>query len=149
VVENHVDALRRVMRGAAVGLDDRGGNFGVVTCLRYRLHRLPGVVGGILARTGFADGIGEDAAELIVEPLAVSDAPLRAVQLRALGGAMARVPADATAFAHRFRRLMVNVAPSYEGPEDPPARRAWVEELSADLMDGPGSTSGSWGRRVR
>ena len=35
-------------------------------------------------------------------------------QLRVLGGAMARVPADATAFAHRDRRIMVNVAAIYE-----------------------------------
>ena len=32
-----------------------------------------------------------------------SDAPMRVAQLRVLGGAMARVPADATAFAHRDR----------------------------------------------
>ena len=37
----------------------------------------------------------------IVEQLQASDAPMRAAQLRVLGGAMARVPVDATAFAHR------------------------------------------------
>ena len=31
---------------------------------------------------------------------------------------MARVPADATAFAHRRSRIMVNVAAFYEGPEE-------------------------------
>ena len=41
-----------------------------------------------------------------------SDAPMRVAQLRVLGGAMARVPADATAFAHRTSRIMVNVARS-------------------------------------
>ena len=33
--------------------------------------------------------------------------PLRAVQLRVLGGATARVPVDATAFAHRDKKIMV------------------------------------------
>ena len=40
------------------------------------------------------------------------------VQLRVLGGAMARVPAEATAFAHRDRRVMVNVAAMHERPEE-------------------------------
>ena len=35
-----------------------------------------------------------------------STAPRAVAQLRVLGGAMARVPADATAFAHRERRIM-------------------------------------------
>ena len=39
--------------------------------------------------------------------LEASDASLRVAQLRVLGGAMARVPADATAFAHRASRIMV------------------------------------------
>ena len=45
-----------------------------------------------------------------------ADAPCAVVQLRVLGGAMARVPADATAFAHRERRMMGNVVAMYERP---------------------------------
>ena len=45
-----------------------------------------------------------------------STAPMAVVQLRVLGGAMARVPADATAFAHRERRIMGNVVAMYERP---------------------------------
>ena len=43
---------------------------------------------------------------------------MRVAQLRVLGGAMARVPADATAFAHRASRIMVNVAALYESPDE-------------------------------
>jgi hypothetical protein len=43
---------------------------------------------------------------------------MRAVQIRALGGAMARVSADATALAHRNRRFMVNVAAMYQRREE-------------------------------
>ncbi|MGH3087387.1 MAG: BBE domain-containing protein, partial [Rubrobacteraceae bacterium] len=57
-------------------------------------------------------------------------------QLRALGGAMARVPADATAFAHRASRIMVNVAAFYDSPEDRAAREAWVEDFAAALHRG-------------
>lgn len=81
--------------------------------------------------TLFADRIDDAVATMIVERLSASDASMRVAQLRVLGGAMARVPADATAFAHRDRRIMVNVAAFYEGPEDKPARQAWADAFAA------------------
>ena len=86
-----------------------------------------------VARTMFMERIREAESRLIVERLEASDASLRAVQIRVLGGAMARVPADATAFAHRQSRIMVNVAAFYEGDHDRPERESWVEALSSDL----------------
>jgi hypothetical protein len=86
-----------------------------------------------VSRTMFTDRVGTAEAEAILGALAASDAPLRVVQLRALGGAMARVSADATAFAHRGSRIMTNVASFYTGPEDRPGREAWVAELAAEL----------------
>jgi hypothetical protein len=73
----------------------------------------------------------------MVEQLQASDAPLRVVQLRPLGGAMARVAPDATAFAHRNQRVMGNVAAFYAGPEDVDAKTAWVDRLTEALRDGP------------
>ena len=70
---------------------------------------------------------------MIVERLESSDATMRATQLRVLGGAIARVPADATAYAHRGSRIMTNVAAFYDGPEDKPVREAWVNEYAAEL----------------
>jgi hypothetical protein len=58
------------------------------------------------------------------------------VQLRVLGGAMARVAADATAYSHRDRRILVNVASFYEGPADKPRREDWVARLAAALSQG-------------
>jgi FAD/FMN-containing dehydrogenase len=57
-------------------------------------------------------------------------------QLRVLGGAMARVPSDATAFAHRDSRILINVAAFYNGPDDRPLRQAWVTEFAAALHQG-------------
>ena len=75
---------------------------------------------------------------------------MRVAQLRVLGGAMARVPADATAFAHRSSRIMVNVAAFYEGPEDKPVREAWVDGFTAALEQGdPGAYVNFVGRRRR
>jgi FAD/FMN-containing dehydrogenase len=86
-----------------------------------------------VAQTLFVDVIDLGVATTIMEFLHASDASMRVAQLRVLGGAMARVPADATAYAHRARRIMVNVAAFYEGPEDRPAREAWVSEFAAAL----------------
>jgi hypothetical protein len=52
-----------------------------------------------VARTGFLDHVALGAAEEIVVGLGEGSAAMNVVQLRVLGGAMARVPADATAFA--------------------------------------------------
>jgi FAD/FMN-containing dehydrogenase len=86
-----------------------------------------------VARTMFVDRIDRDVADTIVSTLEASDAAMRVAQLRVLGGAMARVPADATAFAHRASRIMVNLAAFYEGPEDRAAREAWVTDFEAAL----------------
>jgi FAD/FMN-containing dehydrogenase len=84
-------------------------------------------------RTMFLDRIGEGEAETIVERLASSDAASRVTQIRVMGGAIARVPNDATAFAHRDSKIMCNVASFYEGPEDKVRREAWVDEFAGKL----------------
>jgi FAD/FMN-containing dehydrogenase len=86
-----------------------------------------------VGRTMFVDKIDRDVGEMIVEYLLASDAVMRVAQLRVLGGAMARVPAEATAFAHRSSPIMVNVAAFYEGPEDLARREAWVTDFAAAL----------------
>ena len=85
------------------------------------------------ARTFFMDRVDVPTAAHIVERLDASDASLRAVQLRVLGGAMARVAPDATAFAHRDKRILGNVAAFIDAPEQRPEREAWVNALTADL----------------
>jgi FAD/FMN-containing dehydrogenase len=77
--------------------------------------------------------VDEEVAQTIVDRLEACDASLRVAQIRVLGGAMARVPADATAFAHRSSRIMVNVAAFYDGPDDRAIKDAWVAALAADL----------------
>jgi FAD/FMN-containing dehydrogenase len=89
-----------------------------------------------VGRTMFVDGIDRRVAETIVEHLQASDSPVRVAQLRVLGGAMARVPVEATAFAHRNSRIMVNLAAFYDGPEDRAVRDAWVGDFEAALRQG-------------
>jgi FAD/FMN-containing dehydrogenase len=49
---------------------------------------------------------------------------------------MSRVPVEATAFAHRASRIMVNVAAFYTSPEDRLVRDAWVTDFAAALRQG-------------
>jgi FAD/FMN-containing dehydrogenase len=86
--------------------------------------------------TMFMDLVDDDVAKTIFEYLSESDATMRVAQLRALGGAMARLPAEATAFAHRQSRIMTNVAAFYEGPEDKAVREEWVADFAGALRQG-------------
>jgi hypothetical protein len=87
-----------------------------------------------IARTMFVNSIDADRAALIVDTLSNSDATMRVAQLHALGGAMARVPADATAFAHRTKPMLVNVAAFYQGEAERELRKAWVTEFARGLQ---------------
>jgi FAD/FMN-containing dehydrogenase len=99
-----------------------------------------------VVHTMFLDRVDGDAAGTILEHLAASDAPVRVAQLRVLGGAMARVPAEATAFAHRGSRIMATVVCFYQGPADKPGRQAWLEEFAAALrQDDDGAYTGFLG----
>jgi FAD/FMN-containing dehydrogenase len=89
-----------------------------------------------VAHTMFLDHIDHNAAETILDHLQASDASLRVAQLRVLGGAMARVPVESTAFAHRRSAIMANVASFYDGPADKPVRQAWVNQFAAALHQG-------------
>jgi FAD/FMN-containing dehydrogenase len=92
------------------------------------------------ARTMFLDRIDTAVAGKILDQLAASTAQMPAAQLRVLGGAMARVPAEATAFAHRTSRIMVNIAAIYATPEEAPVHEAWVADVAATLSQGdPGA----------
>ena len=86
-----------------------------------------------VAKTMFVDTVGLGAVETIVERIKASDAMMAATQIRVLGGAVARVPAEATAYAHRDSRIMVNVAAMYQNPEERPKHAAWVEGLADEL----------------
>ena len=88
------------------------------------------------ARSLFMDTVDAAAAEAVVEHLGASTAPMAVAQLRVLGGAVARVPVDATAFAHRHRRIMAAVGCVYEQAADRPANDAWADRFAAALRQG-------------
>jgi hypothetical protein len=83
-----------------------------------------------IGRTLFADRMDKELAETLYDYLSRSDAAMRVAQLRVLGGAAARVSNDATAYAHRSRAMLVNVAAFYTTPEDRLVRARWVREFA-------------------
>jgi FAD/FMN-containing dehydrogenase len=118
-------------------------------------------------RTMFVESMDYEAAGTLCEYLSRSHATMRAVQLRPLGGAMSRVPAGATAFAHRSKPILVNVTAFSNGESDRRAERTWVSELATAIRqeddgayvnflgdDGPARIrsafpDGTWDRLVR
>jgi hypothetical protein len=88
------------------------------------------------ARTMFVNGIDLEAARTIVDRIQESSAMMAVTQIRVLGGAVARVAPDATAFAHRRSPIMANVAALYQRPEERVVHEAWVNGLSKQLEQG-------------
>jgi FAD/FMN-containing dehydrogenase len=87
-------------------------------------------------RTFFSDSFDDAAARELLDRLRRSTAQLPAAQIRILGGAVARVPEEATAFAHRQRRLLITVSAFYASPEETSAHRAWAADAADALRRG-------------
>jgi Berberine and berberine like len=88
----------------------------------------------VAVRNMFVDHIDESVGATIIDQLNRSNAWLRLVQFRVLGGAIARVAPDATAYAHRRSAIMINVVRAAENDE--PAARRWTEDLAQALYQG-------------
>jgi len=88
------------------------------------------------SRTLFIDHVDQSVAATILDHLRASTAMMAVAQLRVLGGAMARVPVEATAFAHRKRRIMVNLAGLYQQPIEKAKHEAWVTSFATALRQG-------------
>ncbi len=80
-------------------------------------------------RSLFLQALNDDIIHAIVEEAAAVMAPRTLVQIRVLGGAMSRVPADATAFAHRDKQALVMVASSGQGSADAELCQARTEQV--------------------
>ena len=92
------------------------------------------------SRTMFMERVSRSTAERVLDHLRQSTGMMAVTQFRVLGGAAARVPADATAYAHRTKRMMVNVAALFPHPEDAATHQAWVAGVVRDL-DPPDSSA--------
>ncbi len=82
-----------------------------------------------VSRSTFLDTLEQPTIAALLEGMAAAPNPLAMLQLRVLGGAMAAVPADATAFAHRSARLMPVIIDPFEDVTTTPVHEAWVGSM--------------------
>jgi FAD/FMN-containing dehydrogenase len=91
--------------------------------------------GGGSITSWFADDLDVADAETILDFMRRSTGPFAATQIRILGGAMARVPADATAFAQRDAGVLVAAMSMFGVGADPAPSDAWTAEFGAAFAD--------------
>jgi FAD/FMN-containing dehydrogenase len=84
-------------------------------------------VGRTLFLTDFPDAL----VDALIEHVEHGSSPLSLAQIRPLGGAFARVPKDATAFAHRDQAYMLALINDWDGPDagDAAVHHAWLHDF--------------------
>ena len=88
-------------------------------------------------RNMLVDAIDKRSAESMIEYLSSSPATFSVAQLRVLRGAVARVPDDATAYAHRRRFAMINIGNLVQSVEELTAIKPWVDTFEKAIQRGP------------
>lgn len=92
----------------------------------------------ISSRALFLDALDDAMIDVIERRITEPGAPEAIVQLRVLGGAMARVPGDATAFGWRDRPALLWLITPDKDLGRAPANEAWTAAFRAELpADGP------------
>jgi hypothetical protein len=80
-------------------------------------------------RSLFLEMLNDEALDILAREAVVFMAPGMAIQLRVLGGAMGRMPADATAFAHRDAQVMIVVAHAAQRSANTASLHASMEQI--------------------
>ena len=95
-----------------------------------------------IGRTLFLDSVDRELAATMLDRMQASTASMAALQLRVLGGAAARIPRDATAYAHRSSRILANVGAIFGDPAEAPVHEAWVNGTVDALRQSDGYNDG-------
>jgi len=94
---------------------------GIYEMLRDAEQRAPAT-----HRSLFLSTLDDAAIDEILARHAAPSSPMAMTQIRILGGAMARVDASATAFAHRDAGVMVTLITPFMDPAEAPVHTAWT-----------------------
>jgi hypothetical protein len=89
-----------------------------------------------VSRTMYLNNVDLAVARQAIDWLGKIEAPVKALQLRVLGGAIARVAEGATAYAHRRGPIMANIAAFYETEDEKNERQKWVDDFFEALYQG-------------
>jgi FAD/FMN-containing dehydrogenase len=87
-------------------------------------------------RSRLIDHFGVAEAQQLIDFIEACEAPFRLGEIRVFGGAFSRVPANATAFAHRSSKIMVSFIALSENAETAAHHDVWAEQAIAALRQG-------------
>jgi FAD/FMN-containing dehydrogenase/SAM-dependent methyltransferase len=93
-------------------------------------------------KAGFADDLPDGLIDVLLERAALLQSPISQVELLALGGAIARVGQDATAFPFRHARWLINIPATWRDAADDARELAWVRATYAAVK--PFLTGGTY-----
>jgi FAD/FMN-containing dehydrogenase len=79
-------------------------------------------------KAGFVTELTDATIDALLAQAATVGSPLSQIEVLAMGGAIARVDADATAFPHRDAAWLLNVPAMWTDPADTDAEVAWARE---------------------
>ncbi len=130
VAEKEVGRLRRLATPLVDGIDR------VAYPALFQEEGGPPSPYAVAGRSFFSDEFTIDDAVATIDALEASTAPMSVVQIRVLGGAVATVPVDATAFAHRNRTMIVNAISGFEDTAARAEHEDWVSDVRGRLQHG-------------
>lgn len=126
------EALLRPMREVARPIADLAGPM-PYTMLNSLLDPLFAKGGRYYMRSGYLAGLTPEALAAIVSTHAETALPQFEVHVHDFGGAVARVPEDATAFGDRSAPYVLNLVGGWHDPSADAASLAWMRDAGARL----------------
>lgn len=84
-------------------------------------------------KAGFAAELSSGLIDAILDNAAQASAPFSQIEMLAMGGAIARVDTDATAFPHRHARWLFNTHATWQSAQDTDAEVGWLRRTFGAL----------------
>jgi len=88
----------------------------------------------LAVRSLYLNTVDEAAAETIIAHSDAAQSPFAMAQLRVLGGAMARVPAEETAFGHRDKQFMLSAVTEWDDAAEDERQQTWAAGFFAAMQ---------------
>jgi FAD/FMN-containing dehydrogenase len=126
------EALMKPIREAATPIADLAGPI-PYAALNSLLDPLFAKGGRYYMRSGYLAGLPAEAIAALVTSHASTPLPGCEFHIHDFGGAVARVPEDATAFGDRSAPYVLNIVGAWQDPADDEANLAWMRDIGARL----------------
>jgi FAD/FMN-containing dehydrogenase len=110
------------------------------TALQQSFDAVAPAGGRYYTKAHYLDALTDEAIDTIVAGATRMPGEMAQLGIEPMGGAIGRVPVDATAFSHRDAAFSIGIWPGWTDPADDEDRIAWARELHAALA--PHATGG-------